>query len=351
MELRQEWCPAPTDLALETVRAWTIWLTAVARPILPRFPRRAARRRAWASSRRVLSPVERKNSWQWAAVHGDATPYGGQHLLGRAPWDAEALRDAVRPYVVEPLRAPQAVLGVDETGFLPKGQQAAGGARHDSGTAGRVAHGHMGVVVTSATPQGPRMLARALYLPKEWTHDAPRCTGAGIPAARLLAPQPPLAPQRLQRAFDHGVPAAGVTGASVYGDHRSRRLWLAEHRHAHVLAVSGQAYVWRAGRQQQGKTLLAALAAAGWWRLRAGDGAKGPRWDDWPGLPLATPRQPRWRRWLWVRRSLSAPTELTAYVVLAPQVTVLATVVQVAGSRWPVERCFDAATGEGGLEQ
>ena len=155
----------------------------------------------------------------------------------------------------------------------------------------------------------------------------------------------------LQRAFDHGVPAAWVTGDSVYGDNRSLRLWLEEHRHAHVLAVSGKEYVWRAGRHQQVKTLLAALAAEGWCRLRAGDGAKGPRWYDWTWLPLAAPLQPHWRRWLLVRRSLSAPTELTAYVVLAPQVTVLATVVQVAGSRWPVERCFDAATGEGGLEQ
>jgi len=351
MELGQEWSTPPIALTLETVRAWAVWRTEVERRLMPRFARHEARRRAWAYLRGLLSPVERKNGWQLAEVNGDTTPYGVQHLLGRAQWDADAIRDDLRSYVVEHLGHPQAVLVVDETGFLQKGQHAAGVARHDSGTAGRVAHGHMGVVVTYATPQGPRMLARELYLPKEWTHDAPRCTGAGIPAERLFAPQPPLAPQRLQRAFDHGVPAAGVTGESVYGDNRSLRLWLAEHRHAHVLAVSGQAYVWRAGRQQQGKTLLAALAAAGWWRLRAGDGAKGPRWDDWPGLPLATPRQPRWRRWLWVRRSLSAPTELTAYVVLAPQVTVLATVVQVAGSRWPVERCFDTATGEGGLEQ
>jgi len=52
-----------------------------------------------------------------------------------------------------------------------------------------------------------------------------------------------------------------------------------------------------------------------------------------------------------VRRSLSDPTELTAYVVFAPQVTVLATVVQVAGSRWTVERCFEEAKGEVGLDQ
>jgi hypothetical protein len=89
----------------------------------------------------------------------------------------------------------------------------------------------------------------------------------------------------------------------------------------------------------------------GWCRLSAGDGAKGPRWDDWRWLPLAAPPPPPWRRWLLVRRSLRAPTELTAYVVFAPHVTVLATVVQVAGSRWTVEQCLEEAKGEVGLEQ
>jgi len=209
----------------------------------------------------------------------------------------------------------------------------------------------MGVFVTYASPQGHLMLDRALYLPKEWTNDTARCKGAGIPAARLLATKPQLAQQMLKRAFDAGIPGAWVTGESVYGDNRSLRLGLEAHDHAHVLAVSGKEYVWRAGRQDQVKTLLATLGAEGWARLSAGDGAKGPRWDDWRWLPLATPLQPHWRRWLWVRRSLHDPTELTAYVVFAPQATGLATVVQVAGSRWTVARCFEEAKGDVGLDQ
>jgi SRSO17 transposase len=154
----------------------------------------------------------------------------------------------------------------------------------------------------------------------------------------------------LKRAFDAGVPAAWVTGDSVYGDNRSLRLWLAANHRAHVMAVSGKAYVWRAGRQHQVTTLLAALGAEGWGRLSAGDGSKGPRWDDWCWLPLARPLLSAWRRWLLVRRSVSDPTELTAYVVFAPAATALAPVVQVAGSRWTVERCFEEAKGEVGLD-
>jgi SRSO17 transposase len=96
---------------------------------------------------------------------------------------------------------------------------------------------------------------------------------------------------------------------------------------------------------------LAALGAEGWCRLSAGDGAKGPRWYDWCWLPLARPLLSAWRRWLLVRRSVSDPTELTAYVVFAPEATTLATVVQGAGSRWTVARCFEEAKGEVGLDQ
>jgi SRSO17 transposase len=118
-----------------------------------------------------------------------------------------------------------------------------------------------------------------------------------------------------------------------------------------VLAVSGKEYVGRAGRQWQVKTLLAMLEEEHWCRLRAGDGTKGPRWYDWRWLPLAAPLHPHWRRWLLVRRSLSDPTERTAYLVCAPAGTALDTVVQVAGRRWTVEQCFEEAKGEVGLDQ
>ena len=146
MESRQEQCPAPGALALETVRAWTLWLTEVARWLMPHFARREARRHVWASMRGLLSPVERKNGWQLAEVNGDATPYGLQHLLGRARWEADAVRYDVRAYLVKAMGDPHAVLVLDETGFLKKGQQSAGVARQYSGTAGRVENCQIGVL-------------------------------------------------------------------------------------------------------------------------------------------------------------------------------------------------------------
>ena len=129
MELPQKQGTVSAELTLETVRAGTLWLTEVERWLMPHFPRREAQHRAWAYLRGLLSPVERKNGWQLAEVNGDATPYGRQHLLGRARGDDEAVREALRAYLVEHLGEPQAILVLDETGVLKKGQHSAGVAR------------------------------------------------------------------------------------------------------------------------------------------------------------------------------------------------------------------------------
>jgi SRSO17 transposase len=254
------------------------------------------------------------------------------------------------PYVIEHLGAPDSVLVIDETGFLKKGRQSAGVARQYSGTAGRVEHGQIGVFLAYASAHGYALLDRALSLPKEWTPDRDRCDRTGIPRAQPFATKPELARQRLERALRAGVPATWVTGESVYGDDRRLRMWLEAQDQAYVLAVSGKAYVWLDWHQRQVKTGLAAWPAEGWTRCRAGAGTQGPRWSDWYGLPLADPIQPEWRRWLVVRRSVSDAAERTAFVVFAPQTTTLEEVMPVAGRRWTIERSFEAATGEVGLD-
>jgi SRSO17 transposase len=300
--------------------------------------------------RGLLSPAERKNSWQLAEISGDATPYGLQHLLRRALWEPDAVRDELRGSIVEHLGDTQAVLVIDATGFLRKGQHSAGVGRPYSGPAGRIENCQIGVFLAYASRHGQALVDRDLYLPKEWTDDPGRCRLAGIPADRRFATKPQRAKAMLQRAVVAGMPAQWVTGDSVYGDDRRLRMWLESLPHAYGLAVSGKEYVWLGWRQQQVKTLLAALPKEGWMRLSAGDGAKGPRWYDWLRVPLADPVEPAWRRWLLVRRSISDPTELAAYVVYAPQDTTLEAVVRVAGTRWAIESCFEAAKGEVGLD-
>jgi SRSO17 transposase len=350
MEMIPDPRTSPAKLTVETVREWTLELTNVERRIGARFPRWDARCRAGAYLRGLLSPVERKNGWQLAEVNGDETPYGVQHLLGRAVWDADAVRDDLWAYGIEHLGNPHGVVVIDETGFLKKGRHSVGVARQYSGTAGRVENCQIGVFLAYASACGHALLDRELYLPKEWAQDRERCTRAGIPQERTFATKPELARRMLERVFEAGVPAAWVTGDSVYGDDRRLRMWLEAHERAYVLAVSGKEYVWLGWRQRQVKTILAALPADDWTRHSAGAGTKGPRWYDWCWVPLAAPMLPAWRRWLLVRRSVSEPTELTAFVVFAPQATTLAEVVQTAGTRWTIESSFEAAKSEVGLD-
>ena len=120
---------SPAELTVDTVRAWLRALTEVEQQIDPRLARWDVRRRVGAYLRGLLSPGERKNGWQIAEVTGDDTPYGVQHLLGRAVWEAEAVRDDVRGSILEHLGTPQGVVVLDETGLLKKGLHAAGVAR------------------------------------------------------------------------------------------------------------------------------------------------------------------------------------------------------------------------------
>jgi len=341
---------AAVDATASTIAGGQAYLADVARRLGPYFTRSQSRQRVMAYLRGLLSEAERKNSWQVAEICGESTPYGFQYLLSRADWDADAVRDELRHYVIQHLGDSTGVLVLDETGFLKKGEHSAGVARQYSGTAGKVENCQIGVFLSYASSLGHALLDRELYLPKVWTDDAERCRQVGIPTDRPFATKPQLAQQMLARAFAAGVPDQWVTGDSVYGANLRLRRWLEARPQAYVLAVSGKGYVRLDTQQRQVKTLVANLPAEGWTRLSAGAGSKGPRWYDWRWQPLATPLEPGWGRWVLIRRRLSTPTELTAYVVFAPQATTLQEVVRVAGSRWTVESGFEEAKGGVGLD-
>ncbi len=122
----------------EDVRRWGHQLDTVAHRIGARFARSETRDRVRAYLIGLLGPAQRKNSWQLAEHIGEGAPYGVQHLLGRSEWDPDAVRDDLRAYVVETLGDPDAVLILDETGFLKKGTHSAGVSHQYTGTAGRI---------------------------------------------------------------------------------------------------------------------------------------------------------------------------------------------------------------------
>ena len=345
--------PRTVDRAM--VRSWSGQLDALGERIAPRFARSEVRGRAQAYLRGLLGSVERKNSWQLAEVAGDATPYGLQHLLGRANWDADELRDDLREYVVERLGDQKAVLVVDETGFIKKGQKSVGVKRQYTGTVGKRENCQVGVFLAYASERAQAFIDRELYLPEEWALDKERRERAGVPEEVGMRTKPELAKVMLQRAFDAGVKAAWVVADSVYGDTRRLGMFLEDREQPYVLAISGKAYVWAGLRQHRVGEVLEALGRGellseeGWKRISVGDGSKGPRLYDWLRLALNPPMQEGFERWLLVRRSIEDPEELSAYTVFAPEGFTLEALAKAAGSRWRVEIGFEEAKGEVGL--
>jgi SRSO17 transposase len=307
----------------------------------------------------LLSAVERKNGWQLAEVAGNATPYGLQHLLGRANWDADAVRDDLREYVLEHLGDEDAVLVVDETGFIKKGEKSVGVKRQYTGTAGKTENCQVGVFLAYASRRGQAFVDREIYLPNEWAEDGGRREQAGVPAEVGMRTKPALAKEMLGRALEGGVSAAWVVADSVYGDTRRLGMFLEDKEQPYALAVSGKAYVWAGFEQHRVGTVLDSLrqgelpseeAEEGWKRISAGEGSKGLRLYDWLRLPLNPPLQEDFERWLLVRRSIEDPQEdLAAYTVFAPEGTTLGSLARAAGSRWRVEIGFEEAKGQVGL--
>jgi SRSO17 transposase len=335
--------------AVEEAERWAQGLEALAERIRARFPRSEPRERATAYLRGLLSPVERKNSWQLAEEAGDNKPYGFQHLLGRAEWSADEVRDDLQSYVREHFNDAGAVLVIDETGFLKKGVKSAGVARQYTGTAGRVENCQVGVFLTYAAPRGRTFLDRELYLPEVWAGDAARRAEAGVPGEVRFATKPQLARRMLARALAAGVGGAWVTGDSVYGNDGKLRLWLEEQRLPYVLGVTAQYGLYTASGRQWAKEIFAALPARSWRRLSCGAGSKGERVYDWARVRARTVDGER-LRWLVARRSLTDPNAISYYIASAGRETPLATLARVAGARWAVEESFETAKVEVGLD-
>ena len=332
------------------VAGWADELGAVADRIGRHFARSEPRTRAVGYVRGLLGDAERKNGWQLAEHLGDPTPDGVQHLLARADWDADAVRDELIGYAREQLGDAGGVLIVDETGFLKKGTKSCGVARQYSGTAGRIENCQVGVFLGYATQRGRALLDRALYLPKEWSEDAARRAAAGVPEAVRFATKLVLAKRMVERAVAAGVPAKWVTADAVYGSDYGFRSALEGLGLGYVVGVRTDHAVWAGFRQVRARALLAEVPADAWHRLSCGTGAKGPRLYDWAVTRTNCPNPEEYCRWLLIRRSVSEPDEVAYFACGGPPGTTLRELVRIAGTRWAIEECFEIGKGDCGLD-
>src|ERR687889_2910359 len=192
--IRRAWVAAMTGGSVEaTLEEWASSLRDAKGRIRPLFQQERMAQSAAEFLDALLGPERRKTGWMRAEAAGDPGPWRQQALLGRAQWDADALRDVVRDYVLETLAAPDAVLVVDKTGFLKQGKASCGVGRQDTGSAGRITNCQIGVFSAYVSGKGHAFIDRALYLPKIWTDDPARRAGAHVPEDVTFATKPQLA--------------------------------------------------------------------------------------------------------------------------------------------------------------
>lgn len=317
-----------------------------ARVVAPEFFRREPRLRAEGYLLGLVAGLERANGWTIAEFAGDRSPLGMQRLLNQAVWDQDGVRDRLVRYVAGELGDPGGVLIADETGFLKTGRRSAGVQRQYTGTAGKITNCQVGVFLAYAVPAaGVRVLVdRELYVPESWTGDRDRCGEAGIGEDVAFATKPQLARAMVERMTGLGLPFSWFTADEAYGDNPKLREWLQESGIAYVVAVACDTRVPAgAGRTIRADRLAAKVPGQGWQRLSCGYGSKGERLYDWALSPAGDGRH------LLIRRS-PASGELAYWLCWSPRAATLSELVRVAGARWAVEECFQAAKNETALD-
>lgn len=341
------------DVGVAEVEEWAEGLDEISRLVRPRFSRSEPHLNAVAYLRGLLTDQQRKNSWTLSEQAGHRIPDAMQRLLSTTDWDPDLIRDDLTGYIEDHVGDPEAVLILDETGFIKKGTRSAGVGRQYSGTAGRIENAQIGVFLGYASTYGRALIDRELYLPRGWAEDPDRCAAAGVPQQRGFATKPELAGQMIERALAAGIPAKWVAGDAVYGQPARLRRRIEECGLNYVLAVAANQHVIAAegliGTEYRADELARSLDPRRWRIRSAGHGTKGQRRYRWARTPINGP-DPRASYWLLVRQSLQDPGDLAYYICCGPARVSLAELIAVAGARWAIEESFQTAKGETGLD-
>src|SRR6266550_9036498 len=144
--IRMSWARAAS--VEETLALWAASLREIKKRIHPLFTQERVATNAGLFLEGLLGDEQRKTGWKRAEAAGDPGPWRQQAILGRGDWDADALRDIARDYVIEHLADDDAVLVIDETGFLKQGKASCGVARQYTGSAGKITNCQIGVFAT-----------------------------------------------------------------------------------------------------------------------------------------------------------------------------------------------------------
>jgi SRSO17 transposase len=297
----------------------------------------------------LAAPGDRRSCWQLAEAAGHATPRRMQALLAGHAWDHAAALAALQEFIADHLGDPEAILVLDETAELKKGQMTVGVARQHAGITGQVENCQTVVNCAYVTGRGHALFDFRLYLPRDWCKDEARRARAQVPADVEFATKTQLGTQMVTGAIRVGVPFAWLAGDEVYGRSSKLRAGCEKAGKGYVLEVPCDFRVRLHPRRGKIRADAAARRVpAGAWETRScGPGCKGHRDYQWAWLATASPAH-----CLLLRRSCSGPSQLAYFYCHIPpgRPMSLGILVAVAGKRWPVEECHQQAKGQAGFD-
>ncbi len=263
-----------------TLELWASSLREVKARIRPLFSQQRVAGSAGQFLDGLLGNEPRKTGWMRAEAAGDPGPWRQQAILGRGRWEAEALRDVVREYALETLADEEAVLVIDETGFLKQGKASCGVARQYTGSAGKITNCQIGVFAAYVSRHGHAFIDRALYLPKQWTDSPDRLKTVHAPQDVGFATKPQIACRMIARALAAQVPFSFVAADRVYGTGAIETM-LRKAGKGYVLGVAANRVFRSWGKRQlvdaTASKIAQNLPQRLWRRLSSGEGTKGPR--------------------------------------------------------------------------
>jgi SRSO17 transposase len=318
--------------------------------LAPVFAQARSRLAAFAYLGALLAePGDRRSCWQLAEAAGHRSPRRLQALLAEHAWDWKTALGALQRFILAHLADPQAVLVIDETAELEKGQMTVGAARQHAGITGQVENCQTVVNCAYVTGRGHALFDFRLYLPKAWCADRLRRQRAQVPRDVQFATKTELATGMLTGAVGAAVPFGWAAGDEVYGRSAKLRRACEDAGKGYVFAVPVNFKVILGSGRKVTVAFLARLIPAAAWQTRScGRGCKGHRDYAWAWAATASPRH-----WALIRRSLSDPSDLAFFYCHAPagRPVSLSVLLAVTGKRWPVEECHQQAKGQTGFDQ
>jgi SRSO17 transposase len=297
----------------------------------------------------LAEPGERRSCWQLGEMAGHATPRRMQALLAEHRWEWKDALRALQRFIVAFLGDPGAILVLDETAELKKGDQTVGVARQHAGITGQVENCQTVVFAAYVTHRAHALFDFRLYLPKAWFRGRARRRRARVPGWVRFATKPALAAAMITAAARAGVPFAWVAGDEVYGRSGRLRRGCEKASKGYVLAVPVNFQVrLPPGRKVPVSAVARLVPPAAWETRSCGPGCKGHRDYQWAWAATASPRH-----WVLIRRRLDDPSDLAFFYCHVPQgrPVTLTILVRAAGKRWPIEECHQQGKGQAGLDQ